>query len=218
MLVNTKKVHPKKQLLIRIAVIFLIIAFLLAVFRCSHIIVKIGDKYHFVFSQELKLNDEDNANNSNVNEIIYMKQLKTLVISGTKITNVEFISEFNQLEVLIVACELEYAVDNVDSLKNCKKLSYVWLVNVYMENLDMFSELTNITSLEIFPAYSKITDISGLKNLDKLNFLRIFSTDCNDYSVLFELPNLNYLEIDKGELTEDEINRLEKKGVTVSES
>lgn len=218
MIITTKKVHSKKQLIIRIAVIFLIIVFLLAVFRCSHIIVKIGDKYHFVFSQELKLNDEDNANNSNVNEIIYMKRLKSLGIFDTKITNVNFLSEFDQLESISVSCRLEYAVEDVVSLKNCKKLSYVWLVNVYIENLDMFSELTNITSLVIFPAYSKITDISGLKNLDKLNFLRIFSTDCNDYSVLFELPNLNYLEIDKGELTEDEINRLEKKGVTVSES
>lgn len=62
---------------------------------------------------------------------------------------------------------------------------------------------------------TKIHDISGIKNLQKLRYLAITGLECEDHSVLFELPNLTYLKINNGILTQEEIKILEDKGVKV---
>ena len=64
---------------------------------------------------------------------------------------------------------------------------------------------------------SNITNLSILLNFNKLEELRIHGTNIEDYSPIFELPNLKELTIDKGALTEDELTKLNEKGINIIE-
>lgn len=204
-----------KRWLKRICIFLLLFILIFTLLRVAHIVVKIGKTYKLKFSSKVSIFFDRDLNDNNVHEIVYMKNLEALAISGTSITNLDFLKEFDKLEYLHVACYADCPIRNIPSLKNIQKLSYVELINIEIENLAIFSELTNIEMLTVLPINTKIHDISGIKNLQKLRYLAITGLECEDHSVLFELPNLTYLKINNGVLTQEEMEILEGKGVKV---
>lgn len=196
-------------------VAFMCLVLILTMLRLTKIIVKIGNSYSFSFFDELFINENHNANDDNVNEIVYFENLQSLSISNTTITKMDFLMKLNELEFLNVVCSAEYPITNIPSLKHNKNLEYVSLINVEIEDLNIFTELENIEMLTIAPINTEIYDISGIKNLHKLRYLSLDGVKCQNLSIIFEMSDLEYLKINNGVLTKEEIETLENKGVEV---
>ncbi len=212
------KISRSNYKYIKIICLFIILLVLIfALLRCTHIVVKIGKTYKWGSSSELLINSDHNLNNKTVNEIVYMKGLKSLSLSDTEVTKADFLTEYNDLEYLNIVCPADFPIKGLPSLHNSPNLEYVSLVNVEIESLDIFSELENIEMLTVAPINTKIYDITGIKNLQRLRYLSVTGLECEDTSILFEFPDLTYLKINEGVLTESEIKALEEKGVEVRE-
>ena len=85
-------------------------------------------------------------------------------------------------------------------------------------SLTNISDVKLLVNLEIFEIFGNdIDDISSLRYCTKLREITLYGITATDGSALLELPELERLEIDKGVLTEKQVNMLREKGVDVHE-
>lgn len=144
-----------------------------------------------------------------------LKKLKELdlILSNTKSLN--GVQHLTNLENLYVhGDKLEY----LSYLNNMSNLLYLRIENTAIDNNNILY-LKNLKNLKLLDLSnnSNITNLSILLNFNKLEELRIHGTNIEDYSAIFELPNLKELTIDKGALTEDELTKLNEKGINIIE-
>ena len=153
------------------------------------------------------------------------------VYGESKFSDISLISDFKNLKTLFIRTELNLSYEGIEKLNSVEEFSLYApnrdiqqiskmhnLEELYarggkVENFDHIKTLRNLRSLVI--NNTSVSDISVLKELKKIEYLAVEYTEIEDYSVLFELPNLKELRISEGELTNEELNRLKEKGVSV---
>lgn len=211
----------KNQIIIVMVTTAAILAVLFALSRNFHILLHIGDSYKFCYSTEYRVDGNPNVNDDTISEIKFMKNLKHFAALNTNLTNIDFITGFTKLESLS-ACgdpdNPESIIKNIPELEKLVDLKYVYLFYVDLENLDFLSDCDDLETLTVVTHGSEITDISGLKNKQKLRFISLKSVNCSDYSVLLELPSLEYLEIDTSEIPVEIKNKLLNRNIKINEN
>ena len=111
----------------------------------------------------------------------------------TNLTNIDFITNFTELESLCVVGQSDNPksiMNSIPSLRNAQNLEYVYLFCVNVEDLDFISDNPSLKYLTVIPEHAVISDLSGLKNKEKLQILELENVVCEDYSVLLELTAL----------------------------
>ena len=226
----------KKTLVICIALITALL--MLIVFPP---LVFIGGKPHWTFSSEISMNQKErNFTNKDVKALKHMIWVKSVFMSGTQITDISFLDRMHFVKNLTLVCSDDYPIYDLAPLSNCNKLERFLGSIPNITDLSSLKELIRLSFLQINISNSKINDISDVKylvNLEwfivggenitdisslqyctKLEHISLSGTTADtDYSVLFELPKLNYLAVDKGVLSENEIRTFKERGVHVYE-
>lgn len=153
------------------------------------------------------------------------------VYGESKFSDISLISDFKNLKTLFIITELNLSYEGIEKLNSVEEFSLyapnrdiqqiskmhnlkeLYVYGGEINNFEYIKNLKKLTKLDI--SGSEISDISVLKELKKIEYLAVEYTEIEDYSVLFELPNLKELRIREGELTNEELNRLKDKGVSV---
>ena len=153
------------------------------------------------------------------------------VYGESKFSDISLISDFKNLKILYIRTELNLSYEGIEKLNSVEEfllyapnrdiqqiskmhnLKELYVYGGEINNFEHIKTLKNLRRLSI--AHTNVSDISVLKELKKIEYLEIDDTEIEDYSVLFELPNLKELRISEGELTNEELNRLKDKGVSV---
>ena len=139
--------------------------------------------------------------NSNISDISALKNLTNLTelkLDNNKITNISYISDLANLQELSFINN-KVTVSDLSIFSKFTKLKKL-IVNVddNVKNLDAISNLTSLTDLQI--AGSKISSLSGLRNLTKLEYVSIFNSgsgtnlDGNAITSLDAISNLTGLK------------------------
>ncbi len=215
-----EKLKSPKHLLLKVIVCLAIIILILFALRTFHIILHVGGHYTFSFSEEYVVGEDRGVNDDNIGEIVYMKNLKRFSAIDTNLTNIDFIANFTKLESLCIVGQSnnpKSIMNSIPSLENAQNLEYVYLFCVNVGNLDFIADNQNLKYLTVISDNTEISDLSGLKNKDKLQILELESVVCEDYSVLLELTALEQLSVTGTPLPEEIKEHLSEKGVEVVE-
>lgn len=142
-------------------------------------------------------------------QINSLRELITRVDSQEKINN---ISEITQLELLELnhSADGEVCFDKLDKLNNLTQLD---LLSEGIENFDFLSKLSKLIYLQIYsPVYfsSDFYEILKLPNLKLLLIFDYYGGVIPDFSKLTKLSHLSLLEMNGMELTEDNLEILNK--------
>ena len=154
-------------------------------------------------------------------DLRWFVNLKTLVLSGCNISNLNGIEDLTNLQTLYVRRNNISSIEPVRSLVNL--ISFDCSGN-RIRNYSALSGLVNLQNLWIGDSGIGPTDLSPLKNLAKLKslyapwcgisnisvlsdkydltYLQLFHNNISDISVLKGLVNLNYLSLDMNDVTD----------------
>lgn len=210
----------QSHLLLKVFACFAIIILILFALRTFHIILHVGGHYTFCFSEEYVVGEDRGVTDDNIGEIVYMKNLKRFSAIDTNLTNIDFITNFNELESLCIVGQSnnpKSIMNSIPSLRNAQNLEYVYLFCVNVEDLDFVSNNPSLKYLTVISEHAVISDLSGLKNKEKLQILELENVVCEDYSILLELTALEQLSIMGTPLPEEIKQHLSEKGVEVVE-
>ncbi len=150
-----------------------------------------------------------NSKFSDISLIADFKNLKSIHILTNENLSYEGIEKLSSVEKFTISAP-QMDIQQISKMHNLEEL---YARGGKVENFDHIKTLRNLRSLVI--NNTSVRDISVLKELKKIEYLAVEYTEIEDYSVLFELPNLKELRISEGELTNEELNRLKDKGVSV---
>lgn len=162
-----------------------------------------------------KLEDLDISDNtvSDIEPLIYYKDLKKLDVSGNTLNDISPLKQLKKLESLNIS---NTGIINLDSLNDLTQLKEL---NISGNQVTDISVIKNLKNLEKFSASScQIADFSPLSNLTKIKTLKISNSYCpdikfingmnslevlylqgnsvQDFSPLYNLPNLKVLFLD----------------------
>ena len=150
---KAKKTKKKHHILLSLIAAPFAVAALFCLLRVTHVILRVGEHYTTCFDTKFSAmsNQYDIGveviNDTNISEIVYMKNLRAFYSWQTDITNVDFISNFTKLETFSVTCDPahpECMIRNIPSLGNSPDLDYVYLysaiiVVIFLTNNDISS-------------------------------------------------------------------------------
>ena len=159
------------------------------------------------------------SNVQDYSQIQYLKNLKTLNLSGCSVDNVIWLEHLDNIEDLNISWTDVKDISGLAHLINLKKLdisstevndvsSLMRLVN--LEELDIsFTEVKDISSLmhlkslkKLYISGTEVHDISRLMHLENLETLYMSSTDVKDISSINNLKNLRALSINETEISD----------------
>ena len=125
--------------------------------------------------------------------------------------NVDFpVYLLEELEEIEMA---DYDLESLDGIEACKYAKAIDLTN---NNLTDLSELGYLRQVErLYLSNNHIGMIESLSNLVVLQILDLSSNDLDDLSPLFDLTHLNYLNVMGNRVPDWQLEKLQKKGVTV---
>lgn len=185
----------------------IVIAVVLGVYFISPLspIVVINKSVHFVFEETLDLFyydvDGEPYDNDDIEDIKRLKMMKNFKIQGNNITDFSFFKELNGLENILLWGNYEYI--DLSSIKYCKNLKKFYGGAFCLENLDIFKECTNISTLSVevvddrllLNEKSILYDISAVKNLSNLEYFSVAGNNIEDISALKECKKLKNVKI-----------------------
>ncbi len=114
--------------------------------------------------------------------------------TGIEIETIEDIKEFQNLTDLDIELQEQGLSDvsAIASMTGLKRLSLI--VSPELEDLDFLGQLTDLEDLMMWGGYyPRVTDISVLQGLTKLESVMLVAPSVTDAAVLAELPNLKLL-------------------------
>jgi hypothetical protein len=128
-----------------------------------------------------------------LDNIRYLKKLKTLTFRGVKMDNLNLLSELENLEELNL---LFGSFKNLESLANLKKIKSIEFSRVrQIPNFDFLNSLENLEKIE-FEGMSKMEEIPNLSNLKKLKRVHIHNNlRLNNIKSIGNIPNLKLLQL-----------------------
>jgi hypothetical protein len=150
----------------------------------------------------------------NIEFLVFLENLEGLKIESPKIVDISPIANLNNLKWLEICCEEVVDISPIRNLKNLESFALTHNGSK-INTLDPIFDLHDLKSLCL---YQVSIDLTGIKNLQKLEWLRIKflnqenlnnligldqlreleiidKTDINDVSPLLKLPHLERLEI-----------------------
>ena len=135
-------------------------------------------------------NHRSNATDKDLENLKYLTKLEHLWLHHTpQITDISFVREMKDLKSFSVGSQ---NIDNLNLLKNCKKLETLYLFDTNLTNLDTGN--TELRALDIKWG-NPVRDISGLRKLGKLERLSISSSELTDISPIASLDSLKFLDL-----------------------
>ena len=133
----------------------------------------------------------------------YAKNLKKLKLNENEISDISPLKNLTKLEYLEIQ---RNRIVDINPLKNLTNLKFLKLYNNLIEDIAPLSNLTNLTGLDLHYNVTvggdeshkiiskRITDISALKNLKKLEFLDISANRIEDISILKNFDKIKDLD------------------------
>lgn len=143
--------------------------------------------------------------NNNITNVVYLQnltKLQRLFLSNNNITDLEPLRYLNNLIVMVLG---DNQITDLDPLVGITGLQELWLDhNEGILNLDKLSRLTNLRVLGLQSQYYgyKITDISALSELTKLQYIYLTDNLISNLSPLAKLTNLEGLYLGDNQITD----------------
>jgi len=143
---------------------------------------------------------EINASYSGVSSISALEKftsLKTLILKGNEIENIDSLAGLKKLEVL----ELEgNKIRDITPLKDHASLRILNLMNNRITDISALSGCTSLTELHL--SGNSLSGISALSGLTGLKELSLDFTGISDISALASLKNLTYLSLEGNSISD----------------
>ena len=130
-------------------------------------------------------------NYENIDIITSLKTLTVLDISNTGITNIDWISELNNLKSLFL--DNNSSIKDFSILENLTNIEKLKLGGLEINNLEILENFKNLKELELIG--NNIEDISSLENLKELTKLELGSNNIENINVIRHLNKLKYLDL-----------------------
>lgn len=121
----------------------------------------------------------------NLDEMKNLSNLKYLDLSFAKISDISVISNFPDLEVLVL---YQTSISNFKSIDTLTNLVQLDLGHTFVKDISFISNFPKLKKLEM--EFTNIVDLSPLSNLQNLEYLNISYTDVNSIKPLSNLKNL----------------------------
>lgn len=129
--------------------------------------------------------------------IEYCKNLKTLVLANTNVSDISPVGALNHLECLSLGSN---KIDDVSPIGNMIHLKKLYLGHNMIMDISPLGNLLNLESLSL--RGNEIVDLTPLVNLTKLKSLSLEQNEIKDISVLSRLVNLTHLYISENDITD----------------
>lgn len=157
----------------------------------SHLIVVVNGELVLSNVRSFEIHRSD-VTNKDLENLKYLTKLEHLWLYYTpQITDISFVSEMKDLKSFSVGSQ---NIVNLDLLKKCKKLETLYLLNTNLTNLDILTGNTELRTLDISWG-NPVRDISGLRQMEKLELLLVRSSELTDILPIGSLGNLTDLDI-----------------------
>jgi hypothetical protein len=143
-----------------------------------------------------------NTNITNFDELSKLTSLKILYVNNLNLEDVTFISELINLEHLSITNSLVTSISCVNNI-NLKSLS------VRCNNLTTIN-INNENLINLDLSHNSIQDITCLSSCKKLYKLQINNTQVKDISCLHKNLNLKILEVENTLVTKEDIDLIKK--------
>jgi Leucine-rich repeat (LRR) protein/predicted DNA-binding WGR domain protein len=136
--------------------------------------------------KELIVSQDINA----IEGIEHIKGLEVLDISGTDITDLQFLNDHTSLKVL----NCNKNITDLSPLRNCINLESLDLSSTKINSLADLSDLKNLKSIR---CSSQVSDLTPLKNCLDLESVSVKHSDFDDIEFLGQFKKLKYLVVCK---------------------
>lgn len=225
------KENNMKIFLIKLIVLVLFVIFL---FYISNI--KIGEKRYFIMSSSVSIYNYTNFNEKELEKLKWFPILKDISYTNVSMSDINWLREINSevkecfisgsgINKLDITALNNTSIDlvsftrlNVDDFSDVIDNNNIEVIYAWSYDGKSFSGLENFQSLEnvyIANAFN-LTNCDSLKECSKLKSLTlVHSNILHDYSSIFEIPKLEYLCIDEGALSDEQVKTLIDNGVEV---
>ena len=187
--------HVKKFISILVGLIITVTIIILFAF---HLIVVVNGQLVLSNTHFLEINHSD-VTNKDLENLKYLTELEHLGMYYTpQITDISFVSEMKDLKSFSIGSP---SIVNLDLLKNCKNLETLNLFYTNLTNLNFLAENTELRVLDVYRG-NPVQDISGVRQLGKLERFSVSSSELTDISPIGSLSNLIILEISCSEIND----------------
>ena len=148
--------------------------------------------------------DLTNNQISDISSLAKLKNLTWLSLWNNKIVDISV------LKNLIKLSDLDLSGNKINSISVLSSLTNLVSLSISYNEISDLSPLSNLTDLkELYLWDCQISDINSLSNLTNLNILALGGNTINDFSPLENLKNLTRLGLYKGQISEDQIAKLQ---------
>lgn len=109
----------------------------------------------------------------------------------------------------------EYEIDNLDGIEHCKHATHIDLSKNHITDISLIIKIKRLEELYLSDNY--ITFIDPLYNLKNLRIIDLSNNNIEDISILQHLQRLEFLNIANNRIPSEQIEKLKKQGIVVSE-
>jgi internalin A len=143
-----------------------------------------------------------NLSNSKVSDVSPLKDLKNLTTLNLSRSEVSDVSPLKNLKNL-TTLDLSYSkVSDVSPLKDLENLTTLNLDFTAVSDVLPLKDLKNLTTLKLYPTAAAVSDVSPLKDLKGLTTLDLNSSKVSDVSPLKDLKNLTRLDLSSSKVSD----------------
>lgn len=125
------------------------------------------------------------------------RNLKTLVVANTEISDISPVNKLDKLTCLSLACN---EIEDISPLATMTRLERLYLGHNKIVDISTLRELRNLERLSL--RGNEIVDITVLGELKRLTDLSLEQNEINDITALGELVNLESLNISENDISD----------------
>ena len=154
--------------------------------------------------RSLDINNCYEINNKSIEDISHLSKLEELyLLYEDKVDDLTPIGNISSLRYLLLSGM--YHVDSIDFISNMRELEELYLYGMNMSDIGFVAPLKNLRSLDISYNYGrdengdfvgKISDISPISGLTRLESLNLMDMDVSDISPIADLTELRFLVLE----------------------
>lgn len=164
--------------------------------------ITIGDMRFETSLTELNLQKQQ-LNNSDIEDLKYMKNLTILILNSNQISDISVLAGLTNLTHLYIS---NNQISDISALTGLTNLTGLGIYNNQISDISVLTGLTNLT--ELYIDGNPVKDISALAELKNLKGLAlIYSEQISDINVLAGLTNLERLYLET--ISDEQLSELE---------